>query len=120
MSRRRPPLLLALWLALHLLLGQQLALAHMLGHLGEAIAANAGHADTAASDEDREHGGAEALTHVCVSCAAGFAPGLPAAGAGLPFPRGDGPRLAPVAVSPAPTFTPFHAYIGRAPPRLQN
>lgn len=118
MTRRGPSLALSFWLALNLLLGQQIALAHMVGHLGEAIEAHAGHADAGASDEDRAHGGAEALTHVCASCTAGFAPGLPGAGADFPCQRHDSGRPAPRAVSPAPTFTPFDAYIGRAPPRL--
>lgn len=120
MIRRPFSLALAFWLALQLLLGQQLALAHMVGHVGEALALHAGHAAADAGDEDREHGGAEALTHVCFGCAAGLAPGVTATGQSISLPRCDDLRVAPPAVSPAPTFNALHTYFSRAPPRLQN
>ena len=120
MTRRRFSLTLAFWLVLHLLLGQQLALAHMVGHVGEALAAQVGQAAADAGDEDREHGGAEALTHVCASCASGLAPGLPVATGGIPLPRQGGMHTATLAASPAPTFNPFQTYFSRAPPRFQD
>lgn len=119
--KRRPfSLALAFWLALHLVLGQQLALAHMVGHVGEALSAQVGQPAADAGDEDREHGGAEALTHVCASCASGLAPGLPMAARGIPLPLQGGMHTAALAVSPAPTFNPFQTYFSRAPPRLQD
>lgn len=118
MKRRPLSLALVFWLALHLLLGQQLALAHMVGHVGEALAAHLDHSSAEAGDEDREHGGAEALTHVCLGCAAGLTPAVAAAGRCILLPRCAGPRMAPCAVSPAPTFNALHSYFSRAPPRL--
>jgi hypothetical protein len=119
-KRSRSSLLLAVWLALQLLLAQQFAFAHMVGHVGEALAVHAGHAAADAGDEDREHGGAGALTHVCLGCAAGLAPGVTAAGQSIPLPRCDDLRVALLAVSPAPTFNALHTYFSRAPPRLQD
>lgn len=120
MTRRPISLTLAVWLVLHLLLGQQLALAHMVGHVGEVLSAQVGQPAADAGDEDREHGGAEALTHVCASCVSGLAPGLPMTARGIPLPLQGGMHTATLAVSPAPTFNPFQTYFSRAPPRLQD
>ncbi len=72
MRRSRRHILLACWLVVQLLFGQQLALAHMVDHVGDALAHAVAGADAGASDEDSEHGGAEALTHVCSACASGL------------------------------------------------
>ncbi len=92
----------------------------MVGHVSEALAVHVGHAAADAGDEDPEHGSAEALTHVCLGCAAGLSPGVTAAGQGIPLPHCDGLRVAPLAVSPAPTFNALHTYFSRAPPRPQD
>lgn len=64
--RRR--LLLTSWLVIQLLLGQQLALAHMIGHLGEEHRAPVAALDVFAHGEDADHGAAHALSHVCATC----------------------------------------------------
>ena len=117
-SRRH--ILLACWLVVQFLFGQQLALAHMVGHVGDALAHAVAGADAGASDEDSEHGGAEALTHVCSACASGLgADMLPASGQHARFDprcRDQGPSCA---VSPAPTFGSRAAFRSRAPPTFQ-
>lgn len=120
MRRSRSHVLLACWLVVQLLFGQQLALAHMVGHVGDALAHAVAGVDAGASDEDAEHGSAEALTHVCCACASGLgADLLPAAGQPARFdPRGGDQGLS-CAVAPAPTFGPRAAFRSRAPPPFQ-
>jgi hypothetical protein len=120
MRRSRHHVLLACWLVLQLLFGQQLALAHMVGHVGDALAHAVAGADVGASDEDSEHGGAEALTHACAACASGLgAAALPAGGQPARFDPRSGDQGFPGAVSPAPTFGSRAAFRSRAPPPFQ-
>ena len=56
MRRSRRHILLACWLVVQLLFGQQLALAHMVGHVGDALTHAVAGADAGASDEDSEQG----------------------------------------------------------------
>lgn len=120
MRRSRHRVLLACWLVVQLLCGQQLALAHMVGHVGDALAHAVAGADAGASDEDSEHGGAEALTHVCSACASGLgAAVLPAGGQSARFDPRCGDHELSCAVAPAPTFGPRAAFRSRAPPPFQ-
>ncbi|MBI5792348.1 MAG: hypothetical protein HZA63_12820 [Rhodocyclales bacterium] len=120
MRRPRRHILLACWLVVQLLFGQQLALAHMVGHVGDALAHAVAGADAGASEEDSEHGGAEALTHVCSACASGLgADMLPAAGRFARVDPGSGDQGLSGAVSPAPTFGSRAAFRSRAPPPFQ-
>jgi hypothetical protein len=86
-------LVLAAWLASQLLLGQQLALAHMLGHAGDRIHAEA--LDVAAHDEDEAHSAADALLHVCSTCVAFLGFDLPLADASAAV-QGASVRAVPV------------------------
>lgn len=108
-------------LIVQLLLGQQMALAHMIGHLGdthhvptEALAATA-------YDEDEEHGVADSLLHICTTCVAFV---------GLDAVLARNAALAPATSAkvkrqdwvllPAPAayrFSPFHS---RAPPSFPS
>lgn len=120
MRRSRRHVLLACWLVVQLLCGQQLALAHMVGHVGDALVHAVAGADAGASDEDSEHGGAEALTHVCSACASGLgAAVLPAGGQPARFDPRCGDHELSCAVAPAPTFGPRAAFRSRAPPPFQ-
>lgn len=63
-SRRFLSLLL---LIANLLCGQQVALAHMVGHAGSRLHEAP---SLTIDDQDREHGSLESLSHVCTTCAA--------------------------------------------------
>lgn len=120
MRHARRHVLLACWLVAQLLFGQQLALAHMAGHVGAALAHAAAGAAAGASDEDGGHGGAEALTHVCSTCASGLGTAmLPGGGQPARFDPRRGAHGLSCAVSPAPTFGPRAAFRSRAPPLFQ-
>jgi len=118
---------LAVLLSLLLIVAQQAAGVHMIGHLGEMFARGAGAAHQSASaqpggERDQDgggHGGALSSAHACAACvsAAGLAFAAPAQA--LPPPACGGvhmapacaPRTAPVAVNP-------HHYLARAPPAV--
>ncbi|MDP2133734.1 MAG: hypothetical protein Q8J99_09000 [Sulfuritalea sp.] len=120
MRRSHRHFLLACWLVVQLLFGQQLALAHMVGHVGDALAHAVAGADAAASDEGGEHGGAEVLTHVCTACASGLGTDmLPAGGRAARVDLRSCDQGFPGAVAPAPTFGPRAAFRSRAPPLFQ-
>ena len=116
---RRQFLLLA-WLLVHLLAGQQLALAHMVGHLGERLHDPSAQVH-AADDGDEERGAAHALSHVCTTCASCLGFDLIAAMAGGLRPPAMA-KVAPcaVAVPLAPDFRQPLAFLSRAPPPLRN
>lgn len=119
MKPRRQFLLFA-WLLVHLLGGQQLALAHMVGHLGERLHDPSAQVHTA-DDGDEERGAAHSLSHVCTTCASCLGFDLIAAvDGGLRSPAMA--KLAPcaVAVPLAPTFRQPLAFLSRAPPPLRN
>jgi hypothetical protein len=120
MRRSRSYILLVFGLVLQLLFGQQLALAHMVGHVGDALTHAAAGAAAGASSEDDGHGGAEALTHVCTTCASGLGTAmLPGAGQHARFDPPCGDHRLFRAAAPAPTFGPCAAFRSRAPPLSQ-
>ncbi len=117
-SRNR--VLLVVWLLMQLLAGQQLALAHMVGHLGECLHDHATQAH-AADDGDEERGAAHSLSHVCTTCVSCL--GFDAIAGTEIRPRAEiGARVVgeAVAVPPAPTFRQPLAFLSRAPPLLRN
>jgi hypothetical protein len=110
MTRLRP--FVAVLLSLLLLGAQQVAFAHMIGHIGPA-----GAAVTTVSQDDSGHGEALTLAEVCTTCvsAAGLAAGAPL---GVP-PRltFDGAIEAPMAVAElAVAVAAPLRYLARAPP----
>ena len=116
---RRQFLLLA-WLLVHLLAGQQLALAHMVGHLGERLHDSFAQVH-AADDDDEERGAAHSLSHVCTTCVSCF--GFDAiAGTEIRLRAEIGARVVgdAVAIPPPPTFRQPLAFLSRAPPPLRN
>jgi hypothetical protein len=117
-SRR---LLLAAWLALQLLAAQQVALAHMIGHVGEGLRDRSVQAHATAGDGGEERDAAHSLTHVCTTCVSclGF-DALAAADFRLPLPFVARNVEAAAAVPPAPTFRQPLAFLSRAPPPLRN
>lgn len=116
-SRRR--VLLALWLLVQLLAGQQLALAHMIGHIGTSPLAHAALPVPAADDGDGEHGAALVLSHVCTTCIALAGVDVAPPASRLPCATAAGRSAAPaVAVPPAPTLRFVAAFRSRAPPLL--
>jgi hypothetical protein len=115
--------LLVVWLLIQLLAGQQLALAHMVGHLGESLHDHAAqlHAADTADDGDEERGAAHSLSHVCTTCVSCL--GFDAiAGTEIRLRAEIGARVVgdAVAVPPAPTFRQPLAFLSRAPPLLRN
>jgi hypothetical protein len=112
MARLRP--FIAVLLSLLLLGAQQVAFAHMIGHIGAASAAvtTAGHGDDG-------HGEALNLSHVCTTCvsAAGLAAAAPlGVPPGLTF---DGVVVAPMAVAElAVAVAASLRYLARAPPAV--
>jgi hypothetical protein len=113
MVRLRP--FIAVLLALLLLGAQQAAFAHMIGHLGAALAA----IETAATGNGDGDGETLGLSHVCTACVSlsaldgaascGIPPGLTFEGAfAAPI-----PAAAVAIVAPAGT-----AYLARAPPAI--
>lgn len=117
-SRRR--VLLLVWLLVQLLAGQQLALAHMVGHLGERLHDRSAQAH-AADDGDEERGAAHSLSHVCTTCVSCF--GFDAiAGTEIRLRAEIGARVVgdAVAIPPPPIFRQPLAFLSRAPPPLRN
>ena len=112
MTRLRP--FIALLLSLLLLGAQQVAFAHMIGHIGSV-----GAAVTTVDGGDEGHGEALTLSHVCTTCVS--ASGLAAA---APF--GASPRLTFDGTFVAPALATIHAvavaaphrYLARAPPAV--
>lgn len=113
MTRLRP--LVAVLLSLLLLGAQQVAFAHMIGHIGPG--APGASATTMAGDGDEGHGEALTLSDVCVTCvgAAGLAATAPFGT--LPAPAADRAFEAPVAAMSAAfaAAAPLR-YLARAPP----
>jgi hypothetical protein len=106
-----------LWLAIQLLLGQQLAFAHMIGHVGDVAHGSALNSLVHVDDDDEEHTPAHALSHLCTVCV-GVA-GLdiaPARAMPLPAVSGNSFSCVVTAVSPAPTLARYPPFFGRAPP----
>jgi hypothetical protein len=112
MTRLRP--LMALLLSLLLLGAQQVAFAHMIGHIGSATAVV-----TTVDHDDAGHGEALTLSHVCTTCVS--ASGLASAAPGAVPPRltFDGAFIAPMASSTCliAVAVPRH-YLARAPPAV--
>ncbi len=117
-SRRR--ILLAFWLLVQLLAGQQLALAHRVGHVGESLHDHSAQVH-AAADGDEERGAAHSLSHVCTICIGCIGFDAIAAAQFFPLPASlaRAPELA-AAVPPTPTFDQPLAFLSRAPPLLRN
>ena len=115
--------LLSVWLAVHLLLAQQVALAHLVGHIGAGQAASGVTVAAAAlaDDGDETHGLAEALGHVCLGCVAGLAldAACPPEGSAV-IAMAAGPVWRLGAASPAPSFAHRFAFQSRAPPLLHD
>jgi len=125
MSARRPSIMI-LFLVLQLLLGQQLALAHKFGHLGEhhreKIVSSGSYTSPSvaviATDDD-SHDAPHALADVCTTCLAVLALDV------WVCPVHEDSRASSaaefhltVAVSPAPTFLRHLPFRSRAPPPL--
>ena len=105
--------LLALFLSLLLVGGQQAALAHMLGH-----AATAGTVEVV-QEGDAGHDAALALSHVCTTCIAFAGADLAPPAPILPVAfAASNPAAAALAVPPAPTLAFIAAFRSRAPPPL--
>ena len=109
--------LLALLLSLLLLGSQQAALAHMLGHAAAPAAAQA--ATERVQEEDKDHGAALVLSHVCTTCIAFAGVDLALPAPVFPFAiAGAQAAELHVAVPPAPTLAFIAAFRSRAPPLL--
>jgi len=112
---RLPPAL-AVALSLLLILAQQAAGGHMLGHLGEMLARGEVEAQQGAGEQDDDK---LKLSHACSACiaAAALAFAVPAqalpplASGGAHWAPGGAPRAAPLAVDPP-------SYLARAPPAV--
>ena len=87
--------------ALLLVLAQQGALAHMIGHLGAGT-------ESRASENDSGHDAALSLSHACTACVAFASLAATAPGYTPPF-QIDG-------VAPAPTTHPVITFPGARPP----
>jgi hypothetical protein len=112
MTRLRP--LVAVLLSLLLLGAQQVAFAHMIGHIGSV-----GATVTTVDGDDEGHGEALTLSHVCTTCvsASGLASAAPfGVPPGLTF---DGAVEAPIAVTglSVAVAVPLR-YLARAPPAV--
>lgn len=117
-SRHR--ILLLVWLLVHLLAGQQVALAHMVGHLGDSLHDHAAQLH-AADDGDEGRGAAHSLSHLCTVCVGCL--GFDAiAGTEIRLRAEIAARVvgSAVAVPRAPDFRQPLAFLSRAPPPLQN
>ena len=111
--------LLVFWLAIQLLAGQQLALAHAVGHLGEALHGHGVATDPVAREGGEEGDEPQELAHVCTTCVSFLSFDAMSAGeAGVAFALVTWALGAVVAVPPAPTFAFPAAYRSRAPPDL--
>jgi hypothetical protein len=119
--RFRHRLPLTIWLLVQLLAGQQLALAHMIGHVGESLRDQSVQLHTAANDGDEERGAAHSLSHVCTTCVSCLGFDAVAAAGCIPVTKcmAQLPAAA-AAVPPAPTFRQPLAFLSRAPPSLRN
>lgn len=119
--KSRYRLLLVVWLLSQLLAGQQLALAHMIGHLGESLHGHSAQLHVAADDGDEERGAGHSLSHVCTTCVGCFGFDL-AVAVELGFPPSAALPAAActVAALPAPAFRALPPYLSRAPPSLRN
>jgi len=119
-TRIRRRALMIFWLVIQLLLGQQLALAHMIGHVGNHNA-SASSSAAAIVDDDDEHDAPHALAEVCTTCLAvaalDFA--VPAPAASMLATSVASLSLI-FAVSPAPTFARYAPFHSRAPPTLHR
>jgi hypothetical protein len=121
MSRLQRRHALLAWLILQLLLGQQFAMAHLIGHIGHGGQQSSVAMTVVADAGDVEHGAADTLTHVCTTCLGWH--GLDAA---LATPIKALPRAenwlapSPGAVPPAPAFHRPLPFLSRAPPSLQS
>lgn len=118
-SRHR--VLLLVWLLVQLLAGQQLALAHMVGHVGESLHEHSAQLYAAAADGDEERGAAHSLSHLCTTCVSCL--GFDAMGVAdfrVPLPLGLRDAGIAGAVPPAPIFKQPLAFLSRAPPLLLN
>jgi hypothetical protein len=112
MIRLRP--FMAVLLSLLLLGAQQVAFAHMIGHIGAGSAAV-----TTVDHDDEGHGEALTLSHVCTTC-------VSAAGMASAAPFGVPPRLTFDGVVEAPIMVTGHSvaviaplrYLARAPPAV--
>jgi hypothetical protein len=108
-------------LASQLLLGQQLALAHMIGHAGEHGREHAEVLDTTAHDEDEGHGAADALLHVCSTCVAFLGLDLLLVGTQVAAQAAIvWDKLVDSIAPPVPAFHHPAFYRSRAPPSLQS
>lgn len=113
--------LLAFWLAIQLLAGQQLALAHAVDHLGEAIHGHGVALDPVAAEGEEAPEAPQELTHVCTTCVSflGF-DAMSAGAAAAAFAIVTWAHADPAAAAPAPTFRRAAAFQSRAPPSLQG
>lgn len=100
----------------NLLCGQHVALAHMVGHIGQGYQ---GVAALAMQDGDSEHGSLESLARVCTTCAALAGFDLPLVAIFHGFGDGSAVREQPFngSQSRRPT-TRFTLFRSRAPPVL--
>ena len=111
--------LLAFWLAIQLLAGQQLALAHAVDHLGEAIHGHGVAIDPVAGEGDEAPDAPQELAHVCTTCVSFLSFDAMSAGeAAAVFALVTWVLGVVAAVPPAPTFAVPAAYRSRAPPAL--
>jgi hypothetical protein len=108
--------LIAVLLSLVLLGAQQMAFAHMIGHLSGAVGA-AATATTATMGDDAGHGDALGLSHACTTCV-GVSALNGAAPLGTPAPLAlDNAIAAPVSADgPRVAAGVSHLYHARAPP----
>ena len=111
--------LLAFWLAIQLLAGQQLALAHAVDHLGEASHGHGVATDPVAGEGDEAPDAPPELAHICTTCVGflGF-DAMSAGEAAAVFALVTWALVAVAAVPPAPTFAFPAAYRRRAPPAV--
>jgi hypothetical protein len=117
-TRRR--LLLIGWLLVQLLAGQQLALAHMIGHLGEGLHGHSAQLP-GADDGDEERGAAHSLSHVCTTCVSCLGFDAVVDSEFRPCPPAMRRLVGrAAAVSRAPDFRRPLAFLSRAPPPLRN
>jgi hypothetical protein len=112
MRRQRSPLI-SILLALLFLATQQVAFAHMIGHIGAA-------GGPAIVEGDAGHGASAGAVDVCVTCVA-----LAALTGGAPLPAPlAAPGVADAAIEPPPPALPACAgaaafpYLARAPPAV--
>ena len=113
--------LLMFWLVIQLLFGQQIALAHKVGHLGEIAHAGSAISIPVADDGDEERTAVHSLSHVCTTCVAGL--GLDVVLSDTAIRRVatiEWVLVAFAAVPPAPTFYRPRPFLSRGPPALHS